>query len=85
MLPLARWCPKEEGSIHSLYAKELTSSVSPLLVDATTEYLHETASVILDRVVGPADGEAFARNIHLYVLLNCQMLLTEQTMVDKEK
>lgn len=85
LFPVSRWCPKEEGSIHSLHAKELTSSFSPLLVDATTEFLHETATSVLERVVGPSDSEAFARNIQLYALINCQKLLIEQTVIDKER
>ena len=66
-----------------MYKKEIIGNIVPLLVDATTEYLSEQATSILDGVDGPADSEAFTRNVQFYVLLNCHKLLLEQSSIEK--
>ena len=61
----------------------MIGNIVPLLVDATTEYLLEQATSILDRVDGPAESETFARHVQFYVLLNCHKLLLEQSVAEK--
>ena len=81
--PDHRWSPKEEQSVHTVLAHELKENVAPLLVDATTEYLAEACSGILERVAGPAESETFAKSIQFYVLSKCHTLLVEQSAAER--
>lgn len=63
--------------------KHLCDNIVPLMVDATTEYLSEQCTTILERVVGPADSDKFANCIQSYVLSKCHKLLVDQLAADK--
>lgn len=71
--------PKEEQSVHTVLAHELKEHVVPLVVDATTDYLLESGTEILEQVVGPAESEQFAQAVQLYVLAECHALLVEES------
>lgn len=75
--------PKEEGSIHSVFKKEVTDAIVPLTVDASAEFLAEQASSIIENVFSSAESEDFMGSIQQYLLENCFELMIEHSLSER--
>lgn len=73
-----RKCPKEEESLHTVFTKEISAGITPLVVDASAEYLFEEN--ILESVFESLDNEECANQIQNYLLENCYDLIIEHSL-----
>lgn len=73
-------CVKKEGSLHFVFSKEISESITPLLMDASTEFLFDEAENIIEAVFGSLDHEECSNHVHNYLLENCYNLIIDHSL-----
>lgn len=61
-----------------MFAKEISAAITPLVVDASAEYLFEES--ILESVFESLDHEECANQIQNYLLEKCYELMIEHSL-----
>ena len=77
---MCRKCPKEEGSMHVVFAKEISDAIIPLVVDASAEYFWDETEFILESIFGSLENEECSMQIQNYLLENCYELMIEHSL-----
>jgi hypothetical protein len=72
---------KQEGSLlHLVFTKEILEAITPLVVDASAEFLFDETENIVENVFGSLDNEECCNQIQNYLLENCYDLIIEHSL-----
>ena len=72
--------PKEEGSLHFVFTKEISDAITPLVADASAEFLSKEIENIIESVYESMENEECLNKIQNYLLENCYDLIIEHSI-----
>jgi hypothetical protein len=73
-------CAKEEESLHFVFAKEISKAITPLVVDASAEFLLDEIENIVETAFGSLENEECLNQIQNYLLENCYDLIIQHSV-----